>query len=238
MTRGRSASAPGRRERGWTGLVLCMAVATNACAGAVRVAPRDALGVTEGQAPSPAGSAQAASPAGSAAQAGVAVAPPAAATSAPPADEPMTLPAATPPSTEPMPQPPAGYDKALEGSGGAPDPHRTRRIWGYAGIAIGGAAAVLAGVTSFMLIHQKSVLDDNCNAQKLCNATGLAETGAVVQTVPINNVAWVVAAVGLIGGGIVLLTSQPESSKDSGKSTALTVAPNAGGASVGLRSTF
>lgn len=130
--------------------------------------------------------------------------------------------------------PPSGYTEAARGTSAPPDPHRLRRIYGYVGLAIGAEAAVVAGVTSFMLLHQKSVIDDHCDAQKRCSSVGLSETGAVSQTSPLNTTAWIVAAVGLGAGTILLLTSQSES----GKSTAVTVSPSPGGAALGLRSTF
>jgi hypothetical protein len=214
-----------------TGWIVCASLAANACAAVpgprgARLAPSE--GVAEPQAqPAPAVTPLTPPPAGTpqdpAAPADPALAP----TVSPPASLP-------PPNEAKSEPPPAGYDDAARGTSIPADPHRTRRIWGYAAIAIGAEAAVVAGVTSFMLLHQKGVVDDGCDAQKRCSSTGLAETGAVSQTVPVNNVAWTVAAVGLIGGGILLLTSQPES----GKSTALTVAPNVGGASLGLRRTF
>jgi hypothetical protein len=194
-------------------------MATNACAVAVP-RPVSAIGVTEGQAPATASAAS-----GSAA-------------ASLPTEEPTTLPATEAPKEQPMPEPPRGYGKAEEGSSIPADPHRTRRIWGYAGIAIGGVALVGAVVSSFMLLHQKGVVNDNCNGASQCNAVGLGETGAIHQTVPFNDATWIVAAVGLIGGGVLLLTSQPESDDASHKSTALTVAPAPGGASLGLRSTF
>jgi hypothetical protein len=130
--------------------------------------------------------------------------------------------------------PPSGYAEAVQGTSVPPDPHRVRRIYGYVALAIGAEAAVVAVVTSFMLLHQKSVVDDDCDAQKRCSSVGLGETGAVSQTAPLNTAAWIVAAVGLGAGTILLLTSQPES----GKSTAVTVSPSLGGAALGLRSTF
>jgi hypothetical protein len=236
MTRARSA---GRRGWNLTGLVLCVAMATNACGGAIsqpasRAGAASGIGVTEGQAPAPAASTPAPSPpASSAAPSGSG-----SAAASLPTEEPTTLPAGETPTEPTMDEPPRGYDKAAQGTSIPADPHRTRRIWGYAGIAIGSLALAGAVVSSFMLLHQKGVLNDNCNGANLCNATGLAETGAVNQTVPFNDATWIVAAVGLIGGGILLLTSQPDSDDASHKSTALTVAPAPGGASLGLRSTF
>jgi hypothetical protein len=184
-----------RGVRNVTPLALCVALAANACAGGLSVAPRAnaaAQGVTEAQ-PQPEGTKES-------------------------AQEP----------------PPSGYAEAVRGTSAPPDPHRLRRIYGYVGLAIGAEAAVVAVVTSFMLLHQKSVIDGDCDAQKRCSSVGLAETGAVSQTSPLNTTAWIVAAVGLGAGTLLLLTSQPES----GKSTTVTVSPSLGGAALGLRSTF
>jgi hypothetical protein len=203
--------------RGATGLTFCLtlatALATNACAGAVPsrgpAAPSLASeGVAEAQAEGPA---------------------------PPPATEaPAPATAQSAQASDPETPPPRGYAEAEQGSSAPADPHRTRRIYGYASVAIGGAAAVVAVVTSFMLLHQKSVLDEQCDAQKRCSSAGFGETGAIHQTVPLNTTAWIVAVVGLGAGTVLLVTSQPES----GKSTAVTVSPTPGGAAFGLRSTF
>jgi hypothetical protein len=111
---------------------------------------------------------------------------------------------------------------------------QTRRTLGWIGIAIGVEAAAVAVATSFMLLHEKNVLDDNCDAQKACSAPGLNSKAVIQETVPWNTTSWIVAAVGLGGGTILLLTNQT----DSGKTTAVTVSPTLAGASFGVRSSF
>ena len=138
------------------------------------------------------------------------------------------------PDADAQPPAPAGYAEAVQGTSTPPDPHRVRRIYGYVSLAIGAEAAVIAVVTSFLLLLEKSALVGECDAQKRCSRTSVAETGAIQQTVPWNTTSWIVAVAGLGAGTILLLTSAPESSK----STALTVSPNPGGAALGLRSTF
>jgi hypothetical protein len=230
-----------RAGRAVTGLTLCVALAANACASVMP--PRGAepgleatRGVAEAQGPAPVANA---TPASAAPTAPVSVPPTAAnseaATPSPPIEAEAT------PQSAPNDQipPPRDYDEAVKGTSIPADPHRTRRLWAYAGFAIGGAAAGIAVVTSFMLLHQKSVVDQECNAQKQCSSAGIGETGSINETVPLNTTAWIVALVGLGGATILLLTSQPDS--DGGKpakSTAVTVAPAPGGASLGLRSTF
>lgn len=114
------------------------------------------------------------------------------------------------------------------------DPHRTRRILGWISLAVGAEAAVIAVTTSFMLLHEKSVLNDNCDAHKQCSAAGLDAAGAITETVPWNTGSWIVAAAGVGIGTVILLTSR----SDSGKDTALSVSPTPRGATLGLRSQF
>jgi hypothetical protein len=121
-----------------------------------------------------------------------------------------------------------------DGSYAHHDSRRTRRTLGWIALAAGAEGAVVAGVTSFMLLHQKKVLDADCNAQKICSSDGMNAAGVINETVPWNTAAWIVAAVGLGGGTILLLTSR----SDSGKTTAVTVSPAPAGASFGLRSDF
>ena len=135
--------------------------------------------------------------------------------------------AGAPAATAPAPD-------STENSVARRDPHRTRRTIGWISLAIGAEAAIVAGVTSFMLVHEKSVLDANCDANKVCNADGIDAKGAISNTVPWNTGASIVAAVGVGVGTVLLLTSR----SDSGKDTALTVSPTPAGASLGLRSQF
>src|ERR1700722_3561875 len=64
----------------------------------------------------------------------------------------------------------------------APRPHdgrATRRTLGWISLAAGAEAAIAAIVTSGMLVHEKSVLDAQCNAQKQCSPAGVDATGAI-----------------------------------------------------------
>ena len=85
-----------------------------------------------------------------------------------------------------------------------------------------------------MLLHEKSVLDDNCNAQKQCKPAGIDAQGAIRETVPWNTGSWIVAAAGMGAGTVLLLTSR----RESGRSTALAVSPSPAGLALDLRSQF
>ena len=136
----------------------------------------------------------------------------------------------------PAPPPAAGTAEAsaAEGSSVRRDPHRTRRVVGWVSLTIGAEAAVIALVTSLLIEHQKSLRDDNCNAQKICNAEGFGAVGTIDTIVPWNTTTWFVAAAGLGLGTVLLLVSQPENEKQ----TAVTVSPVSSGLALGLRSTF
>jgi hypothetical protein len=123
---------------------------------------------------------------------------------------------------------------AAEGTNTRRDPHRTRRVVGWISLTIGAEAAVIATVTSILIEHQKSLRDDNCNAQKVCNAEGFGAVGTISTLIPWNTTTWFVAAAGLGLGTVLLLVSQP----DSEKQTAVTVSPMSSGLGLGLRSTF
>ncbi len=140
--------------------------------------------------------------------------------------------------TAEAPAPPPAADaaeaSAAEGSNIRRDPHRTRRVVGWVSLTIGAEAAVVALVTSLLIEHQKSVRDDNCNAQKVCNPDGFGAVGTISTIIPWNTATWIVAAGGLGAGAILLLVSQPESEKQ----VAVTVSPVSSGLALGLRSTF
>jgi hypothetical protein len=105
---------------------------------------------------------------------------------------------------------------------------------GWVSLAVGAEAAVAAIVTSGMLVHEKSVLDGQCNAQKLCSSAGVDAAGAISSITPWNTGTWIAAAVGLGAGAALLLTSNP----DAPGSTAITLTPEGSGPGLGLRSRF
>ncbi len=135
-------------------------------------------------------------------------------------------------ATEPPPQ--TRPADGTEETGARRDPHRVRRTVGWISLAIGAEAAIVAVTTSFMLLHEKSVLNDSCDAQKHCNPVGIDAKESINGTVPWNTASWIVAVAGVGAGTILLLTSRP----DSGKSTALTISPTPAGFALGLRSFY
>jgi hypothetical protein len=114
------------------------------------------------------------------------------------------------------------------------DGRATRRTLGWISLAAGAEAAIAAVVTSGMLVHEKSVLDAQCNAQKQCSAGGLDAAGEISSLTPWNTGTWVAAVIGVGAGAALLLTSRP----DAPASTAITLTPEGTGAGVGLRSRF
>jgi hypothetical protein len=107
-------------------------------------------------------------------------------------------------------------------------------VFGWASLAIGAEAAIIAVVTSGMLEHQKSIRDDGCNAQKVCTTEGFDAVGTIHTLIPVNTTSWFVAVAGLGAGAVLLFTSRPESEPH----TAVTLSPTPSGVGLGVRSTF
>jgi hypothetical protein len=142
--------------------------------------------------------------------------------------EPQPTGATTPPPNE------AREADATDGSDPGRDPHRMRRVLGWVSLTIGAEAAVIAVATSLLIEHQKSLRDDNCNAQKVCNSEGIGAVGTIDTIVPWNTGSWFVAGVGLGAGAILLVVSQPKSQAQ----TAITLSPGSSGLGLGVRSSF
>jgi hypothetical protein len=85
-----------------------------------------------------------------------------------------------------------------------------------------------------MLLHEKAVRDEECNAQKLCSQRGLDANGSIATVVGWNTAAWIVMAAGLGAGAYLLFTNRP----DSKPSATIAVAPNPKGIEIGLHGAF
>jgi hypothetical protein len=88
------------------------------------------------------------------------------------------------------------------------DSNRLARTYGWVGVAVGAEAAVVAAVSSGMMLHDKSVRDANCNAQKVCSPTGYDANLTLEHLSAWNAASWVLA-VGGLGAGTYLLLSHP-----------------------------
>jgi hypothetical protein len=114
------------------------------------------------------------------------------------------------------------------------DDRQMARMWGWMSIGIGGGAALIALGTSIWMLHDKSVRDDNCDANKVCNTAGLGANSEMGQLVGWNIGAYAVAAVGF-GVGAFLILTHP-SDKEMG--TQVGIAPTGSGTGFVLRSSF
>jgi hypothetical protein len=111
---------------------------------------------------------------------------------------------------------------------------RTGRTYGWVGIGVGAESAVAALVTSVMILHDKSVRDANCSAEKICSPAGLDANQDIGLLEGWNAGAWIVAAAGL-GIGAYLILTEPV---DGGQRTAIAIGPIGSGTGLGLRSSF
>jgi len=84
------------------------------------------------------------------------------------------------------------------------------------------------------MLEDNSTRNSNCNAQKVCNASGVTANGQLNDLAPWNTGLWVVGVLGL-GIGAYLLLTHPT---DRATGTQVGVAPNGSGASFELRSSF
>jgi hypothetical protein len=107
------------------------------------------------------------------------------------------------------------------------------RALGWVLIGVGAEGAILATVTSFMMLHQNSVRSDSC-ADKVCSAAGITANGTLHSLAPWNAAAWGVAAVGT-GVGLFLLLTNPS---DKALHTEVGVAPTGSGSGLLLRGAF
>jgi hypothetical protein len=110
--------------------------------------------------------------------------------------EPATTPEPTTPALSPPPD-----DKESE--------HHARqmnRVWGWTFLSVGIDGAILAAITSGMMLHQASVRSSDC-ADKVCNTDGIAANGKLHDMSPWNAGAWVAAVVGVPVGVYLLLTN-------------------------------
>jgi hypothetical protein len=111
---------------------------------------------------------------------------------------------------------------------------RSDRTYGWVSVGIGAEAAVMAVGTSLMMLHDKSVRDSNCSAQKICSQTGVDAAQDIGLLGGWNAGAWIVAAAGLGVGGY-LLWRDPSGSE---RRTAITIDPMGTGVGLGVRSRF
>lgn len=114
------------------------------------------------------------------------------------------------------------------------DARQRARMDGWILVGIGGASALIAVGTSIFMLHDKSVRDDNCDANKVCSSAGLSANNELGQLVGWNIGAWAVAAVGLGVGAFLVLTNP--SDKEMG--TQVGVGQTGSGTGFLLRSTF
>jgi hypothetical protein len=114
------------------------------------------------------------------------------------------------------------------------DARQRARMDGWIAIGIGSSAALIALGTSIVMLHDKSVRDSGCDANKVCTSAGLSANNELGQMVGWNIGAFAVAAVGL-GVGAFLVLSNPS---DREMGTQVGIAPTGSGTGFVLRSTF
>lgn len=105
--------------------------------------------------------------------------------------------------------------------GAAPKGSSSKQTWGWVLGGVGVVGVGIGAVTGVMVLGKKSTVDDNCDADKRCNQTGLdaAESGRTLGTV--SGASFIVGGVALAAGAYLLLTTDSEKRPE----TALRVGP-------------
>jgi hypothetical protein len=140
------------------------------------------------------------------------------------------------PTTEPMPpaidhQPPPPNMDDVRRKHADPDGRGVLRTAGWVSLAVGIEAALVGVFTGLIMLHDQHVRDQNCPNKVCTSSEGTDANNALSQLAGWNAGAWVVGAVGITAGAILLVTT---SKSDEGKATTVGVSP--GG--ITLRSTF
>jgi hypothetical protein len=130
--------------------------------------------------------------------------------------------------------PPQSPDSAASSSRPPPHAGRTARTYGWVSVSLGAEAAVIAIITSAMMLHDNSVREANCDGQKVCTPAGIDANAGLAQLGTWNAAAWAVALGGL-GVGSYLLWTHPVEGKSQ---VGVAVDPVGTGLGLGVRSTF
>jgi hypothetical protein len=107
------------------------------------------------------------------------------------------------------------------------------RAWGWVALSVGAEAAVLATVTSFMMLHENGVRGSDC-VDKVCSQDGVSANAKLGDLVGWNAAAWGVAVVG-VGAGAFLVLTNPS---DKALGTQVGIGPTATGSGLLLRGAF
>jgi hypothetical protein len=86
-----------------------------------------------------------------------------------------------------------------------PDP-TVARTFGWLSLAVGAESAIVATVTSVMMLEDKSTRDSDCNPEKVCSSNGFNSNVRIGSLAAWNAGAYALAALGLGLGSYLLLT--------------------------------
>jgi hypothetical protein len=107
------------------------------------------------------------------------------------------------------------------------------RALGWVFLSVGAEAAVVATITSFIMLHESSLRSADC-PDKVCSPAGLSANVTLHNLEWWNAGAWGVAVVG-VGVGAVVLWTNPS---DAALHAEVAIAPTGSGSGLRLRGTF
>jgi hypothetical protein len=102
-------------------------------------------------------------------------------------------------------------------------PRSGAKIAGYVVMGVGAAAAVAGVVTGILVLDRQGTVNDNCDADRHCNQTGLdaADSGKTLGVV--TTVALATGAVGLGTGAVLVLSAGRDSRPNTGLRSGITL---------------
>jgi hypothetical protein len=136
-------------------------------------------------------------------------------------------------SAPPLPMPPPPNPKPAPPPVGNRGSDRARTM-GWIALGIGAEAAIVAGVTSIVILNDLSARSNGCDAQKVCTTAGFGANAQLDSLAGWNAGAWVLAAAGVGVGTWLVLTHRPEGKP----SAAVGVTTTGSGAAFSLKGSF
>lgn len=104
-----------------------------------------------------------------------------------------------PPPPSPKPAPPPVEHRASQ----------TARTIGWISLSVGAEAAIVALVTSAVILNNRSARADGCDAQKVCTPGGFGANAQIGSLTGWNAGAWILAIAGAGAGTYLVLTNPP-----------------------------
>jgi hypothetical protein len=127
---------------------------------------------------------------------------------------------AIPPKGEAPPPSNVGASPPAAPRDETPGPSDTRPL-GYALGGVGVAGLLTGTIAGIVALNHKSTRDDHCNADKICDQTGVDANDAYGTMATVSNIGWAVGLLGLGAGAYFVLTSDARDGSETAVRTSM-----------------